>query len=171
MRDVLRWSPIMTPSPEGTFVSNHEYAMLQEECERLRAALAALEADGGNAVELPDALDVTSEGSHHDYYAEGWNDCRRKVRELAAREASPVKESLTTAQAVAVHEDGWITHNGGQCPVQKDVLIDFKKRNGREYIGAAAYPNGGDWTYTEKCTSGENIVAWRLSATKEAKPS
>jgi len=59
---------------------------LTEDALRMTAALAAREADGGNAVELPSALVVTSEGSHHDYYAEGWNDCRRKVRELASRE-------------------------------------------------------------------------------------
>ena len=47
----------------------------------LRAALAKREAV---TVELPAALVVTAEGSRHDYYAEGWNDCRRKVRELAA---------------------------------------------------------------------------------------
>ncbi len=58
MRDVLRWSPIMTPSPGGTFVSNHDYAMLQEECDRLRAAVAAREPQA-KAVAWEHAMDNT----------------------------------------------------------------------------------------------------------------
>ncbi len=41
MSDVLRWGVSMARDPIGHFVTYHDYAMLQEECERLRAALAA----------------------------------------------------------------------------------------------------------------------------------
>lgn len=104
--------------------------------ERLRAALAAREADGGKSVELPAALVVTAEGSRHDYYAEGWNDCRRKVRELAARDAAPVKDSLTTAQSVAV-PDGFV-----MVPVEPttDMLIAGVKANyGRDGVVGSIY--------------------------------
>lgn len=44
MSDPIRWSPIMTPSPGGTFVCNHDYAMLEKERDDLHARVAELEA-------------------------------------------------------------------------------------------------------------------------------
>ena len=69
-------------------VANEILQKVERENAKLRARVAELESALAKreavAVELPAALVVTAEGSHHDYYAEGWNDCRRKVRELAA---------------------------------------------------------------------------------------
>lgn len=40
MSDVIRWTCEMVRSDIGGFVSNHDYQMAVEECDRLRAALS-----------------------------------------------------------------------------------------------------------------------------------
>lgn len=81
--DSMHHSVIMQGDDAGKWVRFSDYETLRARVAELEAALAKRE-----AVELPAALVVTAEGSHHDYYAEGWNDCRRKVRELAASQQS-----------------------------------------------------------------------------------
>jgi hypothetical protein len=150
IRKVIRASDNIDGDTEG--VSG--LGALFDACSELEAALAAREADGGKAVELPPALVVTAEGSHHDYYADGWNDCRRKVRELAAREPAPGLHMsqhdmnvTPIAQAVAV-PDGFV-----MVPVEPtDKMVaaakavwpqgNFHREQWRAML-AAAKPAGG----------------------------
>jgi len=60
MSDVIRWTCEMVRSDIGGFVSNHDYQMAVEECDRLRAALSERDRMLGEAVEL------IHEGSDHE---------------------------------------------------------------------------------------------------------
>jgi len=50
MSDVIRWTCEMVRSDIGGFVSNHDYQMAVEECDRLRAALSERDRMLGEAV-------------------------------------------------------------------------------------------------------------------------
>lgn len=74
-----------------------------------------------------------------------------------------------TAEQIA---DGWIEHDGGECPVPRDALVKVRFRNGDEQSGRACWFDGGisykpsDWNW-QKSRSQHNswIIAYRKAPT------
>ena len=56
MSDPIRWDVSMTQDGIGRFVSYHDYAMKDEECERLRARVSELEAALAKREAVPDGM-------------------------------------------------------------------------------------------------------------------
>lgn len=68
--------------------------------------------------------------------------------------------------ALAAKNDGWIEWGGGNCPVEKGMLIDVKHRDGEIYQNKPAMgDNNTRWSHTG---SRGDIIAYRLHKPQEA---
>lgn len=74
------------------------------------------------------------------------------------------KEQYDSALAAS---DGWIEWGGGECPVEKGVLVDIRDGDGYEWHGVKAapkdeYSDAADTFWEHKGSPGNNIIAYRL---------
>ena len=69
--------------------------------------------------------------------------------------------------------DGWIEWKGGECPVERGVIVDIKDADGYEWIGVKALDctecHHDFWVHAQ-ADSENNIIAYRLHKPEQAKP-
>lgn len=65
---------------------------------------------------------------------------------------------------IAEVSDGWRPWPGGECPVDPDVLVEVKFRNGKAWLDNGA-ESAGSWEwrwYNDKFYESDDIVAYRI---------
>lgn len=61
----------------------------------------------------------------------------------------------------APDNDGWISWEGGECPVEPGTLVDWRLRTGREFSGVNKPRFKLDWSHRPD-DPGQDIVAYRV---------
>jgi hypothetical protein len=67
-----------------------------------------------------------------------------------------------------VREEGWISHDGGECPVD-DVLIEAETRGGSRYEASAFAFRRGRWIHSGFLPAEDHIIAYRVVKSEQAK--
>lgn len=101
---------------------------------------------------------------------EGYLFCSGNVKLLAHDYTTAIITREQYEAALAAKNYGWIEWGGGECPVEKGVLVDVKIRNGRteyaqEALSAVSYASYPFWSKDD--ISGD-IIAYRLHKSQEA---
>lgn len=68
--------------------------------------------------------------------------------------------------ALAAKNDGWIEWGGGECPVERGVLVEVKYRNEKNYH-IKGVNRAWEWSWEHHGTEGD-IIAYRLHQPQEA---
>lgn len=114
---------------------------------------------------------LSGEGSI--YFWDEKNDCPSKLTIDIDIEVEDSDEEITREQyeaALAAKNEGWIEWGGGECPIEKGVLVDVKLRNGRtEYAQRANYADGyASYSLWRNDNASVDIIAYRLHQPQKA---